>query len=90
MSRLIGQSGVSLSISLKVSTVKGLEFTIDSTFVSCVISDSLFKLVPHCFSNADSITCADFINCSQTPPMWIPQGGLFFHMTQSVPLFCRK
>ena len=90
LSRLTGLSGASLPTSPKVSTVKGLEFTIDSTSVSSVISDSSFKLVPCCFSNADSITRVDFVYRFQTPPMWLLEGGFFFHMTQSVPLFCRK
>ena len=49
------------TVSLKVFTVKGLKLTIDSTSVSSVICDSSLKLVSCCFSNADSITCADFI-----------------------------
>ena len=32
----------------------------------------------------------DFFWRSQTPPMWLPEGGLFFHVTQSGPPFCRK
>ena len=76
--KLIGLSEASLVISLKVSTVKGLEFTTDSTSVSSVTSDLLFKLVLCCFSNADSITHTDFVWCSQTPPKWLPEGGLFF------------
>ena len=89
-SRLIGLNGGSLSISFKVFTVKGLKFTTDSTSFSSVISDSSFKLVPCCFSNADSITLADFIWRSQTPPMWLPEGRLFFYVTHSVPPFCRR
>ena len=55
VSKLIGLSEASLPTSLKVPTVKGLKFTTDSTSVSSVISDSSFKFVPCCFSNADSI-----------------------------------
>ena len=44
--RLTRLSGASIPTSLKVSTVKGLKFTIDSTSVSSVISDSTFKFVP--------------------------------------------
>ena len=89
VSRLIGLSATSLPTSPKVSTVKGLEYT-DSTSVNSVIGDSSFKLVPCCFSNADSITRADFIWRSQTPPMWLAERGMFFHVTQSVSPFCRK
>ena len=61
VSKLFGQSGTSLPMSLMVSTVKGLELMMDSTSTNNVTRDSSFKLVPCCFINADSMAQADLI-----------------------------
>ena len=66
---------LNITITLKVSTVKRLEFTIDSTPESSVIRDSLLELVPCCFSNADSITRAEFIGGPKL--IWLPEGWTF-------------
>ena len=65
---------------LKISN----DSTSDSTSVSNMTSDSSFRLVAYCFSYADSITSADFIWCSQTPPIWFLEGGLFFHISSTI------
>ena len=66
---------LNITITLKVSTVKRLEFTIDSTPESSVIRDSSLELVPCCFSNADSITRAEFIRGPKL--IWLPEGWTF-------------
>ena len=41
--RLLGDIGVGMVASLRVSTVRGLEFTVNSNSVIKVLRDSLFK-----------------------------------------------
>ena len=72
-----------LSISLKFSTVKSLEFTF-STSVIRVINDLAFKFAPCCFRYAIITSHGDFICYYQTVPMWPHERGLFSHVTQSV------
>ena len=65
---LLGHIGCSLCTFAKVSTVKGLEFTIASVSAKSVLSDLSFRDLP-CVCNKDiSIVCADGICLSQTPP----------------------
>ena len=61
VSKLLGQSGASLPISLMVSTVKGLDLMMYSTSTKNVTRDSSFKLVPCCFINANNMARADLI-----------------------------
>lgn len=62
---LIRLSGASLPISVKVSTGKGLEYTIDSSSIISVINDLSFKLPSCCFSN--SITRVESVIFSLHP-----------------------
>ena len=61
--------------------------TIPSTSTNNVLSDSSSKLTPCVFMRDESMFLAGWICLSHTPPMWLANGGFFFHWIQSA-LFC--
>ena len=75
-----------LSVSLNVSTVKGLELMIASIWMNV----SSFKLQPRVWSSDDRMELADLIWRCYIPPMWLAAGVLCFHWIQSAPLVNRN
>ena len=69
-----------------ISTVIGQEFRIPSTSVISVRRDSLSRLFPCVFNIDARIARAERICLSQTPPMWLANGGFLCHFIQSPPM----
>ena len=84
VNRLLGESGIWLLVSLKVSTVRGLKLIIDCTYATKVLSVSLFNDWPCVFSNPSKIPLAVWIWRSHTPPICDAPGGFLFYKIQSV------
>ena len=89
VNRLLGESGIWLLISLKVSTVSGLELIIDSTSAIKVLSASSFNDWPCVFSNPSKIPLVVWIWCSYTPPICDAPRGFLCHKIQSVLFPCK-
>ena len=87
--RLLGDNGISLLMSLRDSTVRGLELMIASVSATSVLNPSSLRLWPWVFSKATRIVLALRIWRSQTPPICEAPGGFLYHVIQSVP-FCRR
>ena len=81
--------GVGLFASLRVSTVRGLEFTINSTLVIKVLRDSLFKDKPWVCGSPWNMFLAVRIWRSQTATICDAGGGLWFQSIQSAPFSCK-
>ena len=87
--RLIGHNG-RLSGSLSDSTVSGTEFTMHSASVRRVRNDSSLRLFECSIKSADSTLRTDRIWRSQTPPIWLADGGFLFQFIQSQECERRK
>ena len=70
VNRLLGESGIWLLISLKVSTVCGLELIIDSTSAIKVLIASSFNDWPCVFSNPSEIPLAVLLAFPHNSYMW--------------------
>ena len=87
--RLLGDNGISLLMSLRDSTVRGLELMTASVSATSVLNPLSLRLWPWVFSKAARIPLALPILCSQTPPICEAQGGFLCHVIQSVPFHRR-
>ena len=87
--RLLGDNGVSLLMSLRDSTVRGLQLMIASVSATGVLNSLSLRLWPWVFSKPARILLALRIWHSQTPPICETPGGFLYHVIQSVP-FCRR
>ena len=83
---LAGANGWKLLGSFIISTVRGREFRIPSTSVISVRRASLSRLFPWVFNIDARIGYAERICVSQTPPMWLANGGFLCHFIQSLPM----
>ena len=89
VNRLLGESRIWLLISLKVSTVSGLELVIDSTSTIKVLNVSSFNDWPCAFGYPSKIPLVVWIWRSHTPPICVAPGGFLCHKIQSVPFPCK-
>ena len=89
--RLLGDIGVGLFASFRVSTVRGLEFTINSTSVIKVLRDSSFNDKLWVLKGpSNSMFLAVRIWRFQTKPICDAAGGLWCQSVQSALFSCKK
>ena len=89
VNRLLGENSIWLLISLKVSTVSGLELTADSTSTIKVSSALSFNDLPFVLVNPSKTLLSDGIWCFHTHSICDAPGGFLCHITQSVPFPCK-
>ena len=82
---LASDNGWKLLGSFIISTARGQEFRIPSTSVISMRRDSLSRLFP-CIFNTDARIARTEICLSQTPLMWLANGGVLCHFIQSPPI----
>ena len=87
--RFLGDNRISLLMSLRDSTFRGLELMIVSVSVTGDLNPSSLRLRPWVFSNAVRILLALQIWHSQTLPICEAPGGYLYHLIRSVS-FCRR
>ena len=85
-----GDKGCKLVVSLRTSTVRTLEFKMPSTYVITVNKDSLSRHSLCVFKSDPRMAVAEQICHSQTPPIWLAEGGFLCHLTQSPFCSSRK
>ena len=79
-------NGWKLPGSFIISTVRGPEFRIPSISVINLRRDLSFRPFQCVFSKDSRIACVERISLSQTPPMWLANGGFLSHFIQSPPI----